>query len=206
MTTGNEPWRHAKNLQQTLDTLLAEAITASGLCRKIAEQLHSQQQQQGERSALSSSFGLLVRNKKKKEFIGGWLNYQISLTGDGLPQRADGQPCAPVLHVAHWACEFAFEYDAYVGFPASLWQPWQQQGDSLLWWEESDSQFGPEWTYTLDLAALNSDDALRAAVVAPALALLAGKPVAEALPATTPGLLRYGSVQDANGDTDLRVL
>ncbi|MGL6047969.1 MAG: hypothetical protein ACRC02_16120, partial [Vogesella sp.] len=102
MTTGNEPWRHAKHLQQTLDTLLAEAITASGLCRKIAEQLHSQQQQQGERSALSSSFGLLVRNKKKKEFIGGWLNYQISLSGDGLPQRADGQPCAPVLHVAHW--------------------------------------------------------------------------------------------------------
>lgn len=49
------------------------------------------------------------------------------------------------------------------------------------------------------------DDALRAAVVAPALALLAGKPVAEALPAATPGLLRYGSVQDANGDTDLRV-
>lgn len=201
----NEQWRHAKALQQQLDALLGEVLGAAKLCHKLGSVEESVQQVPAlGRVALASSLPLIVRNKKRKEFIGGWLNYQISLAGDGVPLQQDGTPVGAVLHVAHWACEFAFEYDAFVGFPASAWQPWENCGNRLLWWEESESHFGAEWTYTLQLAALKDDEALLAAVVRPALALLQGKPLDEALPVDVPGLLCYHDVAVADG-CDLRV-
>lgn len=201
----NEQWRHAKALQQQLDALLGEALGAAKLCHKLGSVEESVQQVPAlGRVALASSLPLIVRNKKKKEFIGGWLNYQISLAGDGVPLLQDGTPAGAVLHVAHWACEFAFEYDAFVGFPASAWQPWENRGNRLLWWEESESHFGAEWTYTLQLSALDGSEALLAAVVQPALALLQGKPLDEALPAGVPGLLRYHDVE-IDGERELRV-
>ncbi|MDC7714150.1 hypothetical protein PQU96_08400 [Vogesella sp. LYT5W] len=201
----NEQWRQAKALQQQLDGLLGETLGAAKLCHKLGSVEHSVQQVPAlGRVALASSLPLIVRNKKRKEFIGGWLNYQISLAGDGVPLQQDGTPVGAVLHVAHWACEFAFEYDAFVGFPASAWQPWENRGNRLLWWEESESHFGAEWTYTLQLSALEGDEALLAAVVRPALALLQGQPLDEALPAAVPGLLRYHDVE-IDGERELRV-
>lgn len=201
----NEQWRAAHAMQQQLDSVLAETLNASRLCHKIGDVQHSVQQSPAQgRVALASSLPLIVRNKKRKEFTGGWLNYQISLAGDGVPLAADGTALGAVLHVAHWACEFAFEYDAYVGFPASAWQPWENKGQRLLWWEESESHFGPEWTYSVELAALDNDALLQAAVVAPALALLQGRAFDEALPETLTGLLRYHEQETADG-VDLRV-
>lgn len=201
----NEQWRAAKALQQQLDKLLHTALGEARVCHKLGEVEESVQQLPAlGRVALASSLPLIVRNRKRKEFTGGWLNYQISLAGDGVPMQENGEPFGAVLHVAHWACEFAFEYDAFVGFPASAWQQWENKGERLLWWEESESHFGAEWTYTLDLAALDGEAALLAAVVQPALALLQGTALDEALPADTVGLLRYRDVL-TDGEPDLRV-
>ena len=199
-TINNEQWRAAKGLQQQLDRLLADTLSAAKLCHKLGEREESVQQPAAlGRVALASSLPLIMRNKKKKEFTGGWLNYQISLAGDGVPLREDGTPFGAVLHVAHWACEFAFEYDAFVGFPATAWQPWETRGQRLLWWEESESHFGAEWTYTLDLSQLNDEAALLEAIVKPAIALLRGTALDEALPAGTPGLLAYHERETAEG-------
>lgn len=205
----NEQWRKAKAIQHALNRLIAEAIPASGLCKELGPVINAVQQQGGkERSALAGSFPLIQR-KKRKEVIVAWLNYQISLFGDGVPRcLVDGveQPYEPVLHVAHWTCEFSFEYDAYIGFPAQGWQPWRNEAQRLLTWGDSDSPFGDEWTYSLRLAQMEGDDALLRGVIAPALALLEGKPATEALPDDLPGLVFYQDKDLGNGERDLVVV
>lgn len=196
----NEAWRSACALQQEIEKQLLPAVQAAKLCVKAGPFERSVQSEGGAKIALASSLPLIKRTKQRKEYIAGWLDIQISLGGNGVPLRADGSPFGPVLHIAHWACEFAFEYDAYVGFPASQWQPWQRKGELLLW-DESESAYGDEWLYTLDLAAVNADN-LGQLLLTPALALLAGDHAA--LPADLPGLLRYQDVIDSEG-TDLRI-
>lgn len=204
----NEQWRKAKAIQHALNRLIAEAIPASGLCNELGPVINAVQEQDGkERSGLAGSFPL-VQRKKRKEVIVAWLNYQISLFGNGVPScLVDGveQPYEPVLHVAHWTCEFSFEYDAYIGFPARDWQPWQNVAQRLLTWGDSESPFGDEWTYSLRLAEMEGDDALLRSVIAPALALLEGKPATEALPDDLPGLVFYQDKDLGNGERDLLV-
>ncbi|SMF38716.1 hypothetical protein [Pseudogulbenkiania subflava] len=202
----NEQWRQAKAIQHALNRLIAEALPASGLCQEVGPVINAVQQRDGEgRSALAGSFPLIKR-KKRKDVIVAWLNYQISLFGNGVPPCVvDGveQPYEPVLHVAHWTCEFSFEYDAYIGFPAQGWQPWRNEAQRLLCWGDSDSPYGDEWTYSLRLAQMEGDEALQRCVIAPALALLEGAPAAEALPDDLPGLVFYQDKELGDGERDL---
>jgi hypothetical protein len=145
--------------------------------------------------------------KKRKDTIVAFLNFQISLAGDGVPRLGgEGEPCGPVLHIAHWTCEFSFDYDAYVGFPATGWQPWLNQAGRLLRWEDDESPFGDEWTYSLRLDALSADEGLlRRVVLQPVLALLEGATAEAALPDDLPGLIRYVDIPAEDGLQDLRV-
>jgi len=200
-------WRHAKQLEQALIELLQQALPASGLCT-VGKPLTEQQKRGESRQALCCSLPLLQK-KKRKDTIVAFLNFQISLAGDGVPRVGSGagaEPLGPVLHIAHWTCEFSFDYDAYVGFPATGWQPWVNQAGRLLRWEDDESPFGDEWTYSLRLDALSTDEGLlRRVVLQPVLALLEGAAATTALPDDLPGLVRYVDVPAEDGLQDLRV-
>lgn len=202
----NEAWRKIKALEHLLAESLPQAIAAAKL-GKPGKMLSEVQKTAGERTALALSFPILQRENRKDVEV-AWINIQISLSGNGVPQRAEGgadEPFGAVLHVAHWACEFSFDYDAYIGFPADGWQPWHSREGRLLSWDESESPFGDEWLYSLKLDAVDSEARLAECVVAPAIALLQGKALDEALPATLPGLLRYQDIDLAGGARDLRI-
>ncbi|MXR36953.1 hypothetical protein GQF02_08205 [Neisseriaceae bacterium B2N2-7] len=200
----NEVWRKVKALEQVLNAQLPEAIAAAKL-GKPGKMLSEVQKTAGERSALALSFPILQRENRKDVEV-AWINIQISLSGNGVPHAAvDHAPLGAVMHVAHWACEFSFDYDAYIGFPADGWQPWRNREGRLLSWDESESPFGDEWLYSLQLDAVDSEAGLVECVVAPAIALLQGKALDEALPATLPGLLRYQDIDLADGARDLRI-
>lgn len=202
----NEVWRKVKALEQVLNAQLPEAIATAKL-GKPGKMLSEVQKTAGERSALALSFPILQRENRKDVEV-AWINIQISLSGNGVPQRVEGgadEPFGAVLHVAHWACEFSFDYDAYIGFPADGWQPWHSREGRLLSWDESESPFGDEWLYSLQLDAVDNEARLAECVVAPAIALLQGKALDEALPATLPGLLRYQDIDLADGARDLRI-
>jgi len=200
-------WRQAKQLEQALIELLQLALPASGLCT-VGKPLLEQQKHGEARTALCCSLPLLQK-KKRKDTIVAFLNFQISLAGDGVPRQGldgEGEPFGPVLHIAHWTCEFSFDYDAYVGFPATGWQPWLNQAQRLLRWDDSESPFGDEWTYSLRLDALSPDEGLlRRVVLQPVLALLEGARAEAALPDDLPGLLHYIDVPAGDGLQDLRV-
>jgi hypothetical protein len=202
-----QAWRKAKQLEQALIELLQQALPASGLCT-VGKPLTEQQKRGEYRQALCCSLPLLQK-KKRKDTIVAFLNFQISLAGDGVPRQGlsgEGELFGPVLHIAHWTCEFSFDYDAYVGFPATGWQPWVNQAGRLLRWEDSESPFGDEWTYSLRLDALSADEGLlRQVVLQPVLALLEGASAEKALPDELPGLISYVDVPAADGLQDLRV-
>ncbi len=203
-STANEAWRKIKALEHLLAEALPQAIAGAKL-GKPGKMLSEVQKTAGERSALALSFPILQRENRKDVEV-AWINIQISLSGNGVPHAAAGHaPLGVVMHVAHWACEFSFDYDAYIGFPADGWQPWRNQQGRLLSWDESESPFGDEWLYSLQLDALEGEAGLLPCVVAPAIALLQGKALDEALPATLPGLLRYQDVELADGARDLRI-
>ena len=76
-------------------------MPASGLCT-VGKPLTEQQKRGESRQALCCSLPLLQK-KKRKDTIVAFLNFQISLAGDGVPRvGADGQgePLGPVLHIA----------------------------------------------------------------------------------------------------------
>jgi len=200
-----QAWRKAKQLEQALIELLQQALPASGLCT-VGKPLTEQQKRGESRLALCCSLPLLQK-KKRKDTIVAFLNFQISLAGDGVPLlESTAQPLGAVLHIAHWTCEFSFDYDAYVGFPATGWQPWLNQAGRLLRWEDDESPFGDEWTYSLRLDALSADEGLlRQVVLQPVLALLEGAPAEQALPDGLSGLIRYVDIPAADGLQDLRV-
>ncbi|RMC91123.1 hypothetical protein EAY64_19665 [Aquitalea palustris] len=200
-----QAWRKAKQLEQALIELLQQALPASGLCT-VGKPLTEQQKRGESRLALCCSLPLLQK-KKRKDTIVAFLDFQISLAGDGVPLlESTAQPLGAVLHIAHWTCEFSFDYDAYVGFPATGWQPWLNQAGRLLRWEDDESPFGDEWTYSLRLDALSADEGLlRQVVLQPVLALLEGAPAEQALPDGLPGLIRYVDIPAADGLQDLRV-
>lgn len=204
-----QPWLELMNtVDRQLQEILPAALTASGLCT-VGNAVIEKNVVNGRLVAKSCSLPL-VKRRKRKETIVAWLNYQISLDGPGLPRQSNGdvlQPVAtPVLHVAHWTCEFSFEYESYVGFPASSWQPWNNQQQRLLSWDESESPFGDEWTYSLWLPELTTESLLQQCIVAPALALLSGSSVGDALPDSVPGLVCYEDVALPDGERDVRVI
>jgi hypothetical protein len=203
-SNANEVWRKVKALEHALNGMLPEAIAASKL-GKPGKVLSEVQKTAGERSALALSFPILQRENRKDVEV-AWINVQISLSGNGVPCAAGGEPWGAVLHVAHWACEFSFDYDAYIGFPAAGWQPWQNRDGRLLRWDESESPFGDEWLFTLSLDVVNTEALLQQCVVAPAIALLQGKAVTEALPADLPGLLAYQDQVLPDGEHDLCIV
>lgn len=194
-----QAWRAACALSDALRARLPEAIGAQkGL--KTGKPLYEVQKIGGEQVALALSVPLMARENRRDVEV-AWINVQVSVAGNGLPLTAGGDPVGEaVVHVAHWACEFSFEYDAYIGFPATAWQPWAAIEGGRVRWDESESPYGDEWLYTLPLAALSDAAAIDALIVAPVLAGLTRGECAYPLP----GQLSYVAVATADG-TDLRV-
>lgn len=200
----NAQWRKVKALEATLRALLPEQMTPARLGQpgKPGKILMEVQKTGGVPSALALSFPILQRDHGKDVEV-AWINVQASLAGNGVPRTPDGQAVGAVVHVAHWACEFSFQYDAYIGFPSDAWQPWDDNQNGLLRWRESESPFGDEWLYSVPLAALADADAVRDTLIEPVIALLASKGKCGLPP--LPTVLAYQSCAQSDGSHDLRV-
>jgi hypothetical protein len=135
----------------------------------------------------------------------GWINFQVSLFGGGVPAQQEGNAgdLCPVLHVSYWHTPTDFGSEGmFVGFPAA-WDDWEIREDRLLYWDARKSGDTAQWTFSLRLLDLDSEDTLRTSVIEPVAALLVDTPTATALPASLPGLLFYSNVDLGETGWDL---
>lgn len=130
------------------------------------------------------NFPLKPQGKKGKNIAEGYLGFQISMTGDGIaiPENVE-----PLLHIFFWEMPVDFDDGNYIGFPLDVEESHKITNNRLLNWNES------QWTYSLRLMSINSIEDLVKYVVEPALTLLSGKNVIDALPDEWLGkaLIRY---------------
>lgn len=119
-------------------------------------------------------------NQSAKSFFG----LQVSLAGDGLSPR-----CAePVVHVCCTDEKFSFDDDCYIGFPI---EPGYRDGEDKLviehnrcvFWSRNEVEpWRHDWHYTVRLTAFSGPGDVKKLVVDPAIKLLRGVDVRDALP------------------------
>jgi hypothetical protein len=127
------------------------------------------------------SFPLKSKGKRRTE---GYLGFQISMAGDGIAILGNAEP---LLHIFFREVPVDFDDGDYIGFPLDVEESHKITNDRLLNWSEG------QWTYSLRLMSINSIEDLNKYVVEPALALLSGENVIDALPDEWLGktLIRY---------------
>lgn len=136
-------------------------------------------------SASAKSFGL--KRNRKADGPERYLGYQISLFGEEIPSGSG----MPLIHVFLW--DGPADFTNYsMAFPLDLESTSLDQGRLFCWCPEDGLGWqGRQWTYSLQLTAMNSRQDLVQSLLEPALALLAGKTTLEALPDSLSGLVRY---------------
>jgi len=154
----------------------------------------------------ANSFPLMLKSKRK-ENPSAWLSYQISLFGDGVSQIDDNEngpiPYAPTLHISFWTVPLNFEDGQYILFPFENMMEWEIHDDRLLHWDHSNIENEAtidQWTFSLRLLDMDSEDRLRKSAIAPIQALLAGTQAKQALPDDLKGLIRYKRKDHVNGE------
>lgn len=149
----------------------------------------------------------VMESKRRKATPTAWLNYQISVFGTGIPPLAESDASVgPVVHVSFWHLPTDFDDPGlYVAFPPE-WDDWEIKDERLLFWKsEKDGQFH-EWTFSIRLLDLHSEDALQTSIIEPIRALLAGAQVPVALPADLPGLVFYANTDQGASELSLIAL
>lgn len=144
-------------------------------------------------TAYALSFPMMGKRRRKTD-PAAWINYQISVFGGGIPPLESGgqESIGPVIHVSFWHLKTDFD-DAgvFVEFPSDWDDGWEIKDERLLFWKsEKEGEFD-QWTFSIRLLDLNSEDAIRTSIIEPIRALLTGVQAASALPATLPGLIYY---------------
>lgn len=131
---------------------------------------------------IASYFPLKAKGKGNKG-VERYLGYQISMTGDGINMCGNSEP---LLHVFCWDSPVDFGNRTYFGFPFDDddEDPLVVIDDRLvLWGNIGASEWNKRaWVYSLRLTGLNSIEALRQYIVAPATALIKGVEIGAALP------------------------
>lgn len=157
-------------------------------------------------STASYAIGFPVAGRKQaRSGPTAWINYQISVFGSGLPSLQGGgqESIGPVVHVSFWNQETDFgDPTMQVTFPPA-WEDWDIQDDRLLYWESEKRGQLAQWTFSLRLLELNSEDALRICIIEPVGKLLGGARAADALPAGLPGLVLYANQDQGQEGWDL---
>ncbi len=127
-------------------------------------------------SDFSRSYPLKKKGGRK---TAAYLSFQVSLFGEGtnIPGEKYSEP---LLHVSLW--EVPTSDECYVAFPIQI-QP-NVEDNRLMTWDlpQGSDWFTKEWTYSLRLINLNDLSDLKKWAIDPAIALMKGKPAAEALP------------------------
>lgn len=180
------------NLRSAGAASLPRDLTTSGISRK------------------GYAIGLpMTSSRRGKAVPTAWINYQINLFGSGIPPRhgADEDSIGPVLHVSFWdmATDFT-DPGSYVDFPPS-WLECDIKDARLLYWDEEKTGSFAQWTFSVRLLDLDSEETVHSSVIKPVCALIngaaAGAAVADALPETMRGLVFYAS---ENGSDDVQNL
>jgi|GEM_PF-6040171 len=159
----------------------------------------------------AGSFPIMEKNKRKKD-PAGWLSYQIILYGDGIPLvegPVDGEmlPYEPTLHISFWRYDIYFKGGYNISFPMKKdWPLPEIKDERLLYWEKSEESEINEWTFSLRLLDMDSENTLQKSVIAPIVALLLRKEVKEALPDDLKGLIRYKDKILDSGDKTVVVV
>jgi hypothetical protein len=149
-------------------------------------------------TAYALSFPMMGKRRRKAE-PAAWISYQISVFGGGIPPLDGGGPesIGPVIHVSFWHLSTDFD-DAgmFVEFPPDWDDSWEIKDERLLFWKsEKEGEFD-QWTFSIRLLDLNSEDAIRTSIIEPVRALLTGAQAASALPANLPGLIYYAGMSN----------
>lgn len=128
----------------------------------------------------------LKRRAKGKQSAKSFLTIQVSLWGDGLTPRGR----EPVVHVYCFeeACRFDESDYYYAGFPLDADEEDSderaviQAGRCIVWATNNESPWLGRWLYSIRLTAFSGQEAVKSLVVDPAMKLLAGSKVDDALP------------------------
>lgn len=139
----------------------------------------------------------LKRRAKGRQSAKSFLTIQVSLWGDCLPPRGR----EPVVHVYCFqeACRFDEDDYYYAGFPLDVddgdgdEQPVIEAGRCIVWTTNKESPWLGSWLYSIRLTAFSGQEAVKSLIVDPALSLLAGIKVNDALPDSLfdKGLIEY---------------
>ena len=202
----NSLWTEVEGMQNSLDRLFKKAIED----REFSDyksagnpvKLHLKTDLGWMYQGTANSFPIMLK-KKRKEDPSAWINYQINLFGSGVPKvdaAEQGElPYAPTLHISLWGCaidtlsciEFPFDFDNDVEL---------MQDNRLFYWGNSDNELEfNQWTFSLRLLDMGTEETLRQSVIMPIKALMAGTEVKKALPDDLKGLIRYKTKELANG-------
>jgi hypothetical protein len=190
--------REVSALTQVLNDLILENLTRSKSdlpCVLNGEAIQSMLSDDSGwvNHSIAYSFPLKTRGKGRKR-TEMFLSYQISLAGDGVVREAAG--LLPVLHVCLWGSALDFYEGNYMAFP--VFRDDREvfeitEGRLLRWGTATQEKVWTEyaWTFSVQLTALNNLYDLNRLVVSPALELLRGANVHEALPDHLRGLVHY---------------
>jgi hypothetical protein len=143
-----------------------------------------------------AAYSFPIKDKGKgKRNTKGYIGFQISLMGDGIAILGNNEP---LLHVFLWRDPISFKDDYYTTFPFfddntnDEYIPLKVINDRLLLWSNEGLDWKQcEWTYSLRLMALNSQEDLKKHVIDPMILLLRGEDVMTALPDSLPALVKY---------------
>jgi hypothetical protein len=116
-----------------------------------------------------------------------YLGYQISLSGDGIGFRGNDEP---LLHVFLWDGPADLE-ENWMGYPLDAESEPTIEHNRLIMWPGANRA---QWTFSIYLLSLNSNEALFDRVVTPAITLASLETedgILEILPDDLPGLVRY---------------
>lgn len=113
---------------------------------------------------ISNSFPLKTVKKNRK--AEKYLSYQVSVAGDGVLNE-------PLLHMCLWDHPINFE-DFYMGFPLDSSSNFKVIADRLIVWgsDTRNSWKDMDWTFSVRLVSINTEDDLRKWIVQPVLNLL----------------------------------
>lgn len=104
---------------------------------------------------------------KTQEKPKGYINFQISLNGDGMSSE-NCQNHAPLLHVAFWGDRLDFDEDFYFSL-ANIHgdNPILQDGIIFNWEDKAGDWLDQEWVYSLQLASVNSIEDVKLKIIEP---------------------------------------
>jgi hypothetical protein len=190
-------WMQVADLSSSLGTLTESALKKGDFQGLQNAGSSTEQFQYTDSGWTTSAYGIsfpVMEKKRRKLVPTAWINYQISVFGSGIPRLkgVSQESIGPVIHVSFWHLETDFDDPGvFVEFPSAWDEEWEIRDERLLYWEsEKDGQL-PQWTFSIRLLDLTSEDALRTCIIKPVRALLAGEQAAAALPSTLPGLIFY---------------